>query len=147
MFVTTIAGLLLGASPAVADDTSHRTQLDHRGHRVDVVYRGATTIAHDQRGTAGAPGRPSSLHCVWRAAIAVDREARSAAGHVVTRRITATTPLRGTRPGWCSTQRRGIAAEVAARGEAVRDHLLAVAQEDRDTLVAELDAAHGADRS
>jgi hypothetical protein len=148
MFTHIVAGLLLGSSPtaegpAAGPAEAHRVQIDHRGHSVDVVYRGSTTVAHRQQGAAGAPGRPHTLRCAWRASVEVHREARSAAGHVMSRRIVADEALTGARPGWCAAQRGAIAADVAARSGKVRDHLLAVARDDHATLVAELDAAHG----
>jgi len=143
-----VAGLLLG-SPGI--DTpmtdSHRVELDHRGQRVDVTYRSDMDVAHKQVGAVGAPGRASSLRCAWKAKISVQREARSAAGHVLTRTIASDTPIEGSRPGWCSGQRTAIAREVAARSGDVREHLLAVAERDRDALALELDAAHSLARS
>ncbi|MEH3047003.1 hypothetical protein [Sphingomonas adhaesiva] len=138
------AGLLLG-SP-VASDT-HQVQLDHRGQRVDVTYRHDVTVRHQQVGAAGAPGRPTTLRCRWDAAVDVHREARHAAGHVMTRRISAEAPVSGSRPGWCAGQRDAIARDVAAASDKVRDHLMAVAARDQDAVLAELDAVHGPVRS
>ncbi|MEH3037658.1 MAG: hypothetical protein PGN23_14400 [Sphingomonas adhaesiva] len=138
------AGLLLGA--AGASDT-HQVRLDHRGQRVDVTYRHSVDIRHEQVGAAGAPGRPTTLRCRWNAAVDIHREARHAAGHVVTRRISADAPVSGSRPGWCAGQRDAIARDVAAASGQVRDHLMAVAARDQDAVLAELDAAHDRARS
>lgn len=138
------AAALMGASGAA--DT-HHVQIDHRGHRVDVVYRSAIDVQHRQTGAVSAPGRPSALSCRWTATIAIQREAVSPRGHVAARTIGSDSALSGSRPGWCAGQRDSIAAEVAARGAAIRDHLLAVAAEDRDRVVADLDAAHDRARS
>ena len=143
MSIIIAAGLLLGAAPPEA----HRVAVDHRGQRVDVTYRSDLDIHHRQVGSAGAPGRPSTLRCTWKARVSVHREARSTAGHVLTRTIASDAPLSGTRPGWCAGQQKSIAADVAARSDRVRTHLLAVAEQDHDTLRAELDAAHGSARS
>lgn len=137
------AGLLLG-SPTIDD---HRIEVDHRGQRVDVTYRSDMDVSHKQVGAVGAPGRASTLRCTWKANVSVQREARSAAGHVLTRTMTSDTPIEGSRPGWCSGQRNAIAQEVAARSGDVRDHLLAVAERDREALALELDAAHSPARS
>ncbi len=139
MIVSIVAGLLLG-TPIAAE--AHRVQIDHRGQSVDVTYRSAVDVSHKQVGAVGAPGRPTALRCAWTAAVDVHREARHAAGHVMTRTISAAAPLTGSRPGWCDTQRDAIAQDVAAKSGKVRDHLLAVAERDQDALVAELDAAH-----
>jgi hypothetical protein len=137
------AGLLLGSPTA----NGHRIEIDHRGQRVDVTYRSDMDVAHKQVGTVGAPGRASTLRCAWKARVSVQREARSAAGHVLTRTIASDVPIEGTRPGWCAGQRNAIAQEVAARSSDVRDHLLAVAERDREALALELDAVHSPARS
>ncbi|MBW6528299.1 hypothetical protein KZ813_15770 [Sphingomonas sp. RHCKR7] len=141
MSIPLVVGLA-SALTAAAPDASHQVQLDHRGQRVDVTYRGDVGVTHRQLGAVGAPGRPSALRCAWQASIAVRREARHPAGHVLARTVSAVKPLTGSRPGWCATQRDAIARDVAARGGALREHLLAVAARDQDSLVAELDAAH-----
>lgn len=132
------AGLLLGAQAADA----HRVAIDHRGQRVDVTYRSDLNVIHKQVGTTGPGGRANTLRCAWKATVSVNREARSAAGHVLTRTIASETPIEGSRPGWCAGQRSAIAQEVATRSSAVREHLLAVAEQDREALALELDAAH-----
>ncbi|MBB3694321.1 hypothetical protein [Sphingomonas sp. BK580] len=147
MYVPLIAGLALALTatepvPAAAPDTAHQVQLDHRGQRVDVTYRSDVSVTHRQVGAVGAPGRPSALRCAWQASVAVQREARHPAGHVLARTVSADKPLTGSRPGWCATQKDAIAQDVAARSGAIREHLLAVAARDQDSLVAELDAAH-----
>lgn len=144
MIVSIVAGLLLGSPVA---DEAHRMQIDHRGQKVDVTYRSAVDVSHKQVGAVGAPGRPSALRCAWTASVDVHREARHAAGHVVARTISAETPLTGSRPGWCDTQRDAIAQEVATKSGKVREHLMAVAARDQNALVAELDAAHDRARS
>lgn len=137
------AGLLLGAPAADA----HRVEIDHRGHRVDVTYRSNLDVSHKQVGVAGPGGRASTLRCAWKANVSVHREARSAAGHVLARTIASDAPIEGSRPGWCSAQRAAIAQEVTARSTAVREHLLATAEQDREALALELDAAHAPARS
>lgn len=139
MIVSIVAGLLLGTPIA---EEAHRVQMDHRGQQVDVTYRSAVDVRHKQVGAVGAPGRPSALRCAWTASVDVHREARHAAGHVLTRRISADAPISGTRPGWCDAQRGAIAQEIAAKTGEVREHLLAVAERDQAAMLAELDAAH-----
>ena len=138
MSIFIAAGLLLGA-PVV---DSHRVEIDHQGQRVDVTYHSELAVKQRQVGTAGPAGRPSTLRCLWKANVSVEREARSAAGHVLKRTISSDAPIEGSRPGWCSGQRAAIEQEVASRSDQVREHLLAVAERDRETLALELDAAH-----
>ncbi|TCP33361.1 hypothetical protein [Sphingomonas sp. BK235] len=147
MAFSIVAGLALALTATeplpAAPDAAHQVQLDHRGQRVDVTYRSDIDVTHRQIGAVGAPGRPSALRCAWQASVAVQREARHPAGHVLARTVSAEQPLTGSRPGWCATQKDAIARDVAARSDTVREHLLAVAARDQDALVAELDAAHG----
>ncbi len=138
------AGLLLG-TPVATD--AHRVEMDHKGQRVDVTYRSDVAVKHKQIGSAGPGGRASTLQCAWKANVSVQREARSAAGHVLSRTISSDTPIEGRRAGWCSGQREAIAQEVAARSDTVRDHLLAIAEKDREALALELDRAHSPARS
>lgn len=139
MSLIVIAGLLLG-SPA---SDAHRIEMDHRGQRVDVIYRSDLAIEHRQVGAVGPGGRTSTLQCAWTARVSVQREARSSAGHVLARTIASDLPIEGRRAGWCAGQRAAIAQDVAARSGEARAHLLAVAEQDRATLALELDAAHG----
>ena len=132
-----IAAALLQAA---AGTPAHSVQIDHNGQPVDVTYRSDVSVTHRQVGAAGAPGRPNTLRCTWKAAIDVHREARHPGGLTMARTISADTPVSGSRNGWCATQRDAIAADVAQRSGAIRDHLLAVAAEDHQTLRAELDA-------
>lgn len=137
------AGLLLGSFTTDA----HRLEIDHRGQRVDVTYRSDLDVEHRQVGTPAPGGRMSTLRCAWKARVSVQREARSPAGHVLTRTIASDAPIAGSRAGWCSGQRAAIAQEVAARSDDVRAHLLAVADRDREALALELDSAHSSARS
>lgn len=146
MSLIIVAGLLLGSATATTD--THRVGLDHRGQQVDVTYRSALDVEHKQVGTPAPGGRTSTLRCTWTARVNVEREARSPAGHLLTRTIAAgEAPIQGSRAGWCAGQRDAIAQDVAARSGDVRAHLLAAAARDRDTLALELDAAHAPARS
>ena len=143
MSLMIVAGLLLGAPQVDA----HRIELDHRGQRVDVTYHSDLDIEHKQLGAVGPGGRASTLQCAWKARVSVQREARSGAGHVLSRTIASDAPIEGRRAGWCKGQRDAIAQDVAARSGDVQAHLLAVAERDREALALELDRAHGPARS
>lgn len=134
-----IAALMLG-SPIVHE---HQTTLDHRGHRVAVTYRASHDIEHRQVGSVAPAGRPGGLRCAWTVRTVATREAVSGAGHVVSRTLVHDAGLTGSRAGWCDGHRETIAAEVAQRaGPTARAHLEQLAERDRATLVADLDAAH-----
>lgn len=144
---TMLAGLLLGvtaAAPAAAMEHSER--IEHHSGAVDAEYRTTTAIAYDQVGMVAPGGRPSSLRCKWSVDLTVERAARHASGSTMARAISRDNVIEGSRPGWCRTQRESIAREVAQRTDELRSHMLAVAQEDRTVLGAEIDRLHGAPR-
>jgi len=79
---------------------------------------------------------------MWSANMTVHREARATAGTMLTRSAARDGVIRGSRAGWCGTNRQAIAQEVAQRRDALHDHLQAVAQEDHPMLRAEMDRLH-----
>lgn len=142
-----MAGLALGAAAASDGAIEHRMQLDHHSGPVAVHYRADVGVTHRQIGAVTTGGRPSTLRCLWRANVTVHREARGAAGAALMRSAARDGVIEGSRPGWCSTNRAAIASEVAARRDAVHDHLQAVAQEDHGLLRAEMDRLHAETRT
>ncbi|MES2271995.1 MAG: hypothetical protein V4533_14015 [Pseudomonadota bacterium] len=129
-------GLLAAASSAAAE---HRVQIDHRSGAVDAHYRGNVDVSHKQIGSAAPGGRASSLRCAWTAKISVNREARHASGAVMTRAFESDTIVKGSRPGWCSTNTAAIAQDVALRTDDIQRHLLAAAEKDHAVLTAEVE--------
>jgi hypothetical protein len=127
----------LGLEPGL--NVEHRVRIDHGAGPVEAHYRTQVNIRHKQVGTMTKPGTPSTLRCAWRADVRVMREARHGSGSVLARTHDSQTVLSGTRPGGCNTSRDSIAREVATRGEALRAHLIEVAERDRGVLHAELD--------
>jgi hypothetical protein len=77
----------------------------------------------------------------------VDRQARAASGTVMARNMVREGVVSGSRPGWCDTQRKAIAREVATQIKNVNRHVAVLAQEDHDVLRAELDRLHGGTRA
>jgi hypothetical protein len=140
MTIMILAGLLLGVTGPVTA-LEHRVAVEHRGGTVDAAYRAELSIHHRQVGSVSAPGRASTLRCQWRADLDVARDARHAAGsagRALRRQGVAT----GSRAGWCGAHREAIAREVAGRADEWRRHMLAVAEEDRADLLAEIDRLH-----
>ena len=133
-----IAALAGAVAAGSADAIEHHVRLDHHKGAVEARYRTTVDIAHRQVGAVGPGGRSASLRCAWSANVTVDREARAGAG-LSTRSVERRAAIAGSRPGWCAGQRRAIAQEVARRGDEVRAHMLAVAEEDRAGLLAEID--------
>lgn len=142
------AGLILGlaiAAPAATID--HSARLDHHSGPVDTRYRGSVSVNHKQVGAVAPGGRPSTLRCMWSADMTVDRHATTAAGTLMTRRISREGVVSGNRSGWCDTNKASIAKEVAVRMQTMNHHLTAVAQEDHEYLRLELDQLHGPTRT
>lgn len=121
---------------AVAAAT-HTVPIEHRGAQIDAVYSARTEI---QTHTIGAktPNRMDSQRCRWTATVVVDRKLSH--GPALARVLPTDHKLSGSQPGACTRDRSAIESEVARRDDAVRDHLLAVAAQDRAPLLAELDA-------
>jgi len=134
-------------NPAQGGAIEHRTQVAHASGAVDTHYRADVRIEHRQIGSVGVGGRPSTLRCLWRAGLVVDRAARHASGATMARSFAHDDAVTGSRPGWCSAQKAGIAREVASRSDELRAALVRVAQEDHGVLHAEVDRLHGTTRA
>lgn len=140
--------LALGAASAVFGMTvDHRTQVDHHSGPVAVTYRGDIAIQHRQVGAAAPGGRSASLRCDWAAHMTVARHAKASSGTSHSRSVKSGPVLSGTRPGWCSANHEAIRQEVASRAAVMQRHLVEFARQDDAALRAELDHAHGMQRS
>ena len=143
-----VAGLAISAATAALGmRVDHQTQIDHHSGPVAVSYRGDVAISHKQVGTVAPAGKMSSLRCQWAANMSVARQATAAGGASLSRTMDSAPILTGSRPGWCSTHQAAIAKEVARRTAAMQEHLQQMAQDDHQTLRAELDRLHGAQRA
>ncbi|MEG3085416.1 hypothetical protein U1707_17365 [Sphingomonas sp. PB2P12] len=142
-----LTSALLAAAASAGGSIEHQTRIDHPTGAVDAQYRGDVTIIHQQVGTVSPGGRASTLGCVWRANIAVVRDARHASGSLFTRAMERPGAIEGRRAGWCSTHRAAIAREVAGRRDELRGHLIDVAREDHQMLRSDIDRAHGDSRA
>ena len=142
-----LASALLAAAASAGGPIEHQARIDHPTGAVDAQYRGDVTITHEQVGAVGPGGRASTLGCVWRANIAVVRDARHASGAMFTRAIERPGAIEGRRAGWCSTHRAAIAREVAGRRDELRGHMIDVAQEDHHLLRSDIDRVHGDSRA
>ncbi|WP_242117643.1 hypothetical protein [Sphingomonas lacusdianchii] len=139
-----MVGLLLGAMVAAPDrGMEHEVRIDHRTGAVESRYSADVRITRRQVGTVGVGGRPSTLRCLWSAGLVVDRQARHASGSTMARTFAHDGVVAGSRPGWCSAQRRSIAQEVALRQPELRERLVRLAQDDHGVLHAEIDRMHG----
>lgn len=132
---------MLAASVAGADGTQlHRTTVEHRGAPMAVDYRATTALTTRQIGMS-PPTRMGVARCNWVAKVSVERHMTRAGGTTASRVVDSGLELKGSRPGTCTGAGKAIRAEVAARDDEVRRHLLAVAERDRTILLAELEAS------
>ena len=132
---------LFAAGPAAANIT-HTASLEHASGPVQAQYRGAVVIAHKQVGAVAPPGARTTLRCAWTARIAVDRVATTASGAVASRSFDTEGVAKGSRAGWCKTNRSAIAQEVAGRLRDADRHLARAAHQDRPVLLSEVDRIH-----
>lgn len=117
----------------------HRTRLEHAGGVVDAHYRTRVALVSRQVGSVAKAGTPSTLRCVWRADVRVEREAHYGGEARLVRDIGREGVLEGSRAGWCGANGPAIAREVTRRADEIRNHLAALALEDERTLRAELE--------
>lgn len=131
-------GLIASASEPTLPPFEHSARLEHAGGIVEAHYRTRVSLVSRQVGSVTNGGTPSTLRCVWRADISVERQARYGADVRLARGIDRQGVVEGSRPGWCGTNRDAIAQDVARRADEIRTHMVAVAQEDETVLKAEL---------
>jgi len=132
---------MLAASVAGADGTHlHRATIEHRGAPVTIDYRAKTALTTRQIGMS-PPTRMGVARCNWVAKVSVERHMKRTGTASASRVVDNELELKGSRPGTCTAARKAIRAEVAARDDEVRRHMLAVAERDRKTLLAELEAS------
>jgi len=138
------AGLTLGAivvTPGLP--LEHRTQVAHESGMVEVHYTGTVELAPIQRGAPAPGGRASTLHCEWRARMNVDRQARHAEGGLLARSIDNAEGLTLSRPGWCHSHRAAVEQQLAGRSAELQQRLLAIVEQDRPVLLAQVDRQQG----
>lgn len=139
-----VAGL---ATPTVAadyQDIRHQVEVPHGERQVTAVYQPKTMVSYRQVGNM-TPNRPSTARCMWKAEISVERHLQAPAGqgsHVV-RTLVPTKLIEGSTNGRCAQGKEQFNSALARRTDEVRSHVLAVAAEDRNALMAELSIAQG----
>jgi len=143
MVMSLVLAFGLGAAALVPDlpDLEHRTRLTHGEAVIDVRYGANVTIIPRQIGAPAKAGTLSTLRCLWRADVEIERRAEGGAALQLTRTLQRETVLEGSRPGWCAANRKGIAREVARRADEIRADVAALAERDEAELRAELHRA------
>lgn len=136
---------LTTASPVTTVGQS--IQIDHNTGPLTANYHGNIKIDQKQIGTVAPSGRPSTLRCMWTASIAVTRDAKTAAGMILSRQFVRENVASGSHSGWCSKNKTAIAESVAKRTPDLERHMTALVQEDRNILLADLDRLHSSART
>lgn len=138
-----LAGLVLGAVMIVpAQALEHQTTITHPvAGQISADYRGSTHILSTQLGASGPGGRASSLRCTWSVSLSVERTALAGSALQATRTIRRNAALKGSLPGWCSSNRKGIERIVTAQRGVLREAMMAMVAQDRDKILAEAEAA------
>jgi len=122
---------------AAAVAATHSVQLDHAGAAVAAHYSARTEIETRTIG-AHTPNRVDGRRCQWTATVIVERRLGQAPASA--RTLSTDRRISGSEAGACTPMSEAAARQVAGRADAIRAHLLAVAERDRAPLLAELDA-------
>ncbi|MDX2211605.1 MAG: hypothetical protein SFV20_14750 [Sphingopyxis sp.] len=116
---------------------SHPVTIDHKGRNVSARYDASVSIETRQIGVAMSI-RPGTQRCSWRAVVKVGRHVE---GSSLPARIVATdTSQQGSIAGDCRQLRTNIEREVARRAPAIQQRVAAIAEQDRDVLLAEVNS-------
>ncbi len=133
------AGLAFPALAADYQGFRHQVDVPHGESQVTAVYQPKTLVSYRQVGNM-TPNRASTARCMWKAEISVERHLQAPAGqgsHVV-RTLVPTKLIEGSTNGRCAQGKQQASIAIARRSDEVRAHVLAVAAEDRNALMAEL---------
>lgn len=140
MQILMIAGLAL-ATPV--EPVTHDIVVEHKGVPLDVSYR-ADVDTRAKKVKVVLPNRVTTEQCRWVADVTVEREiARKDVPASLTRTLVGSKTIRGMRQGNCaaSTVQERVAAAVSDKAAIVKDHLVAMAEQDRPQLIADIEAA------
>ncbi len=136
--------MMLGlAMAAPVEPVTHDVVVEHQGIPLNVTYRADVDMSAKTVRMV-LPSRVKMEQCRWTADVTVERQvARKGARPALTRTLEGSKTIRGMRHGYCSTSvaREQIAEAVAGKADAVKEHLMAVAEQDRPQLIADLEAA------
>lgn len=137
MSILLALGLMATLEPALPA-IEHRTRVAHAGGAVEALYKTRVSLSHRQIGSVTKAGTPSTLHCLWRANIHVERSAVHGSGANLSRQFMRDGVVEGQQSGWCKGRGEAIAAEIAHRTDEIHDQVVALAREDEAVLQAEL---------
>ena len=125
------------ATGGTATSPAHSVTFDHHGTSVQATYTARTDIAARTVG-AKTPNRMDMQRCNWTATIVVDRKLSH--GPALARTIASDTRFSGSEPGACARGQKLEQRLIARHHDKLQAQLMAVADQDRAPLLAELDS-------
>lgn len=117
-----------------AATASHSVRIEHRGAPIEAIYSARTDIRTRTIG-AHTPNRMDTRRCRWTATVVVERHLANSPA--LARTLPDQHHFSGNLPGECAPDI--VERDVARHADTVREHVLAVAEQDRAPLLAELD--------
>jgi hypothetical protein len=135
--------LIAATALAATQPMTHSTVVEHEGTAYTVSYR--PQIATTMRTIGMSVGsRPSSERCLWSATVSLDREIkRGNGGEPLLKRVPGEGHrIEGQTPGKCAQGRTLIDRSIAARVADAQERLVALAEADRASALADIGAAH-----
>ncbi|BAI97418.1 hypothetical protein Sj15T_18550 [Sphingobium sp. TA15] len=136
--------ILASSAAAIAVATPiHSAEITHASNAYRASYETESTVRFREVESRFA-NRPSMPVCRWQAELVVNRDVamQGRALAAVAKPIHRFAPLSGSHAGSCAAARDEIEAEVARHAGARAAEAVAVARQDRATLLGELDGIH-----
>ncbi|MBH1991459.1 MAG: hypothetical protein I8H86_01085 [Sphingomonadaceae bacterium] len=137
MSITLIALAAAAAIQGPADAATHSVTVDHHGAPVQATYTARADIATRTVG-AKTSTRMDTQRCNWTATVVVDRKLNH--GPALARTIASDVRFSGSEAGACMRGPKLEQRLIAQHQDKVQAQLLAVADQDRAPLLAELDS-------
>jgi len=116
---------------------THVVSVDRPGAPVQAQYSARTDIETRTIGPH-TPNRTDSRRCQWTATVVVERRLGDNAAPA--RTVSNDRRISGSEAGPCAQVRGLIERRIAGRADTIRAHLVEVAERDRTTMLAELNA-------
>lgn len=128
---------LIAMAAAAAPIATHHVQIDHGGASVQATYSARADI-HSKTVGAKTPNRMDMQRCQWTATIVVER----ALSHTpaLARTVSSDRRFSGSDHGACPLEGVGHDRKLTQHSDKIREHVMAVAEQDHGPLLAELDA-------
>lgn len=134
-FATLALGMFV-AAPAQA--LEHELVIETAAGTIAADYDGEYRIETKQIGTANLPGRRATLRCSYSVSVVVERTASINSELKASRSMISDDVITGSVPGRCSLAQARIDQTVENNRANLESALMALVDQDRDTLLAEV---------